>query len=205
MEKQFNFYFILLLIAILSDLITPFLLAFKYPGYSHLNDVISLLGADNSPVKRWEGLNLIFVGALFIVFALGQKAFFSNMGCLHYCYFIGILAFGLGCVFAGIFPADARGIGETFSGKVHGITSGIGFMLLLLCPLWAVFIGEFKSNSIPNIILFILSLSTFVLFVISENIDTGVLRYTGLYQRLNLLVMYLCLLMNFMYMLRPAE
>lgn len=103
---------------------------------------------------------------------------------------------------AGIFPEDPKGIGETISGKIHGITSGIGFILLILNPLWAIWIAEFKDLRYMNITLFILAILTFILFMISENINSGIFQYTGLFQRLNLIILYGHLILNYIWIIR---
>ena len=110
---------------------------------------------------------------------------------------IGIIAFGIGCIFAGIYPEDPKGVEETVSGKIHGIASGLGFILLILNPLWATFIADFNRYRVLNIILFGAGLITFVLFIVSENRNTGLLKYTGFFQRLNLIILYGCLILNF--------
>jgi len=103
---------------------------------------------------------------------------------------------------AGIFPEDPKGISETISGKIHGIASGIGFIFLILNPLWAIWIAEFKNLRSVNITLFILAILTFILFVTSENINNGILQYTGLFQRLNLIILYGHLILNYIWIIR---
>ena len=103
---------------------------------------------------------------------------------------------------AGIFPEDPKGISETISGKIHGIASGIGFIFLILNPLWAIWIAEFRDLRYVNMMLFVLAVLTFILFMISENIDSDILRYTGLFQRLNLTILYGHLIFNYIWIIR---
>ena len=112
-------------------------------------------------------------------------------------YISGIIAFGIGCILAGIFPEDPKGFKESASGKIHGIASGIGFVFLILNPLWATFINAFEKYRALNIFLFGAGIITFALFMLSEKRETGLLKYTGLFQRLNLIVLYGCLILNF--------
>lgn len=79
----------------------------------------------------------------------------------------------------------------------ENILSGIGFIFLMLCPLWAQFIIEFKGNYIINIILLTLGILTFILFLSSKNHKNGILKYTGLFQQLNLIFLYSCLIINY--------
>lgn len=177
----------------LADLLVPVALAKKYPGYSHLMDTISALGARKSPVRIWENVNLVLVGSLFMVSAIGQAQFFKPHQWSSTLYILGILTFASGCILAGIFPADPQ---KSLSTKIHGVASGIGFIALSFNPLWAVFMQPLKGVRVLNGFLFVCAVLTFSLFVASENRETGCLKYTGLYQRLNLIILYLCLSLN---------
>jgi hypothetical protein len=188
---------IILIVAASTDLLIPVILGFKYPGYDHFRDTISTLGTKESPVRKQESINLIIVGILFVIFAFGQGFAFENVGWSHGLYICGIIVFGIGCIIAGIFPEDPKGLKESVSGKIHGIASGIGFIFLILNPLWATSIDAFEKYQALNIFLFGAGIVTFTLFILSENKETGLLKYTGLFQRLNLIVLYGCLILNF--------
>lgn len=202
MEEQYYIFLTILIVASLSDIIVPIFLGSKYPDYNHLYDSISTLSTRISPVTKWAGLNLILTGLLFNIFSVGQQLEFSNSGWISNLYSIGIFFFGTGCILAGIFPEDPKGSNETGSGKIHGISSGIGFIFLILCPFWAIFIGEFNGNYIINIILLSLGILTFILFLLSKNKDNGILKYTGLLQRLNLIFLYICLIINYISLMK---
>ena len=189
--------FIVLLIAVLSDLLIPIIIGIKCPGYNHFVQTISTLGTENSPVQKYQCMNLIIVGVLLIIFSLGQYFVFDQKSWAHNLYTAGIVIFAIGCIFAGLFPEDIQGVAETSSGKIHGIASGIGFIFLILNPLWAVWIKEFNKIPIINIILLVLGLITFIIFLLSENKTTGFLRFTGLFQRLNLIILYGVLILNY--------
>lgn len=200
MEKQVGIdylVFVILIVATLADLLIPVILGLKYPDYDHFCDTISILGTNKSPVKKQANLNFIIVGILFIVFAFGQRFAFKSVEWSQNLYVFGIIAFGIGCVLAGIFQEDPKGVKESASGKIHGIASGIGFIFLILNPLWAVFIDVLVKYQAFNIVLFGGGIVTFVIFILSENKETGLLKYTGLFQRLNLIILYSCLVFNF--------
>jgi len=199
---QFIIFLVILLLATLGDLFVPIIIGVEYPGYNHLIDTISTLGTSNSPVQKFQCINLIAVGILFIIFSIGQGLSFTEVKWCHKLFIIGIILFGVGTILAGIFPEDPKGIAETVSGKIHGIASGIGFIFLILNPLWAIWIAEFKDLKYVNITLFVLAILTFILFMISENIDSGILQYTGLFQRLNLIVLYGHLILNYIWIIR---
>jgi hypothetical protein len=189
--------FIILLAAIVCDIGVPFFLGRRYPNYSHFLDPVSKLGVHSSPVKEFERLNLIVIGLLFMVFSTLEHFLFSNNSVFVNLYSIGIGVFGAGSVLAGIFPEDEKHSVETPSGKIHGIASGIGFLLLGLNPLWALWISEFQTIATANIILFFVATFSFILFLFSEKREKGMLKFTGLFQRLNMTTLYFTLIINF--------
>ena len=197
-QIQFKIFLIILLMATVGDLLIPVIIGLKYPGYNHLYDTISSLGTNKSPVQKYQCLNLIIVGALFMLFSIWQYRAFESFNWHHKLYLVGIIIFGLGTIIAGIFPEDPIGIEETVSGKVHGIASGIGFLFLILNPLWSIWIREFRSIHYVHIVIFILALLTFVLFIMSENKNVGIFKYTGLLQRLNLFILYSHIVYNYL-------
>ncbi|MBP5751947.1 MAG: hypothetical protein J6W60_03695, partial [Treponema sp.] len=84
----------------------------------------------------------------------------------------------------------------TLASKIHGAGSTIGFMLFLFVPLIAAILS-FKcgegANGIISIVCFVISLFFFVLFVMSdkEEFKNTFINNEGLWQRLNLIFMYL--------------
>ena len=201
-QYQSIIFLVILLLAALGDLFVPIIISVKYQDYNHLVDTISTLGTNESPVQKSQCTNLIAVGILFIIFSVGQGLAFTQIKWCHRLFILGIVLFGIGTILAGIFPEDPKGIAETVSGKIHGIASGIGFIFLILNPLWAIWITEFKDLRYVNMTLFVLAVLTFALFMISENVDNGILKYTGLFQRLNLIILYGHLILNYAWMIR---
>jgi len=193
---------VILLLAALGDLFIPIIIGVEYPGYNHLIDTISTLGTNKSSVQKFQCMNLITVGILFIIFSVGQGLAFTQIKWCHRLFILGIVLFGVGTILAGIFPEDPKGIAETISGKIHGIASGVGFIFLILNPLWAIWIAEFKDLRYVNMTLFVLAVLTFIFFMVSENIDSGILQYTGLFQRLNLIILYGHLILNYIWIIR---
>ena len=196
-KNPYCFWLSILCLATFSDLLVPVFLGLKFPGYNHLQDTISALGSPGSPTQRFARITLVAVGILLFFFAFGQATLFTKISWSTQWYTIGVLIFAVGCVLAGLFPETSPAMSETISGKIHGIASGIGFLFLILCPLWAVWIPDFVQYKPFNILLFVSGLITFLLFLISENIVRGVLQYTGLYQRINLIILYGSLLLNY--------
>jgi hypothetical protein len=189
--------FLFLILAALADLLVPVVIGKKYPGYNHFIDTISTLGTKKSPVQKYECINLIVAGILLIVFSIGQLFLINPKNWAVWLYTAGVILFGIGSVFAGIYEEDVKGVAETIRGKIHGIASGIGFLFLVFAPLWAVWIKAFENLIVFNIIMLILGFLTFVLFLVSDNKTYGFLRYTGLFQRINLIILYGVLVINF--------
>lgn len=203
---QFSWLFFLgiLLIAICSDLFVPVVLGRYYPGYRQLVDTISTLGMPGSPIQKYACITLVGVGILLVFFTYGQALAFRFRTGFHSLYLLGIALFGVGTVLAGIFPETSLGTPETLSGKIHGIASGIGFLFLILNPLWALWIEEFSRFRFVNGVLFALAIVTFILFLASKHYPSGFLHYTGLFQRLNLLVLYGHLFMNYIWQIKKG-
>lgn len=66
----------------------------------------------------------------------------------------------------------------------------------------ALWIGELKGNMTSNFILFVVGAISFMLFMISEKKTHGWLKYTGLFQRINMISLYLALILNHLELLR---
>lgn len=196
MNKTQLFYLLILFFATLGDLIVPTILSSKYPNYNALYETISTLGTEESPVRFWAKLNLIVVGLLFLSFAFAQLSLFENRNWAVNLYFTAIIIYGIGCIIAGIFSEDPKGVEESVSGKIHGISSGLGFLFLILCPLVATYIAEFSVKNTTNVLFFLFGLISFILFLVSENKTNGFLSFTGLFQRINLVILYSSLIVN---------
>jgi len=184
--------------AVVADLGVSFVLGLRVPGYSPWRDTISQLGAPGSPVQLLESVNLVIVGVLFLFFAVGELRLAEKPRRFHHWYAWGLILFAVGCVLAGIFPEDAAGSAESVSGKIHGISSGLGFLALMFNPLWMVWIHNNRGMRLLNGLFFGAAVVTFILFGASEDVSAGWLSYTGLFQRINLLVLYASLVVNFL-------
>lgn len=185
-------------IAIIGDFLIPVIISKKYPNYSHLRNTISTLGTNNSPVKKQASIWLISLGILFVIFGVGQSLQFPSFSWKHYLYIWGIIAFGIGAgIIAGIYPEDSKGVKETKNGKIHGIGAGFGFIFLLFNPLLATGIKEFSGLELVNSIFFVIGVLTFQVFILSGKKKKGILSFSGLWQKLNLVALYSPLLINY--------
>ena len=190
-----------LLIAMCGDLLLSFILSFFYTGYSNLTMSISALGNPNSPVRISFNIWMIIEGLLFLIsLPAFYKTYHSVSTGLTITILIFIGAFAIGaCIFTGFFSVNETKDIVTTASKIHGAGSAIGFMLFLFVPLLMSLLS-FKNHDgfigVIGIICFILSLIFFILFVMSDKPEFAntIIRYEGLWQRLNLLFMYVPLM-----------
>ncbi len=187
-----------LLAAVVGEMIVPFIIAPFYKGYHHTTMVISTLGNHNSPVRLPFNLWMLFAGVLFLL----------SIPSIHYTYseiskplsiitilFIAIFAVGA-CIFTCFFSVNETKDIVTTASKIHGVGSVIGFMLLLFVPLFLAILsfksGDHASGRIAAIS-FILALLFFVLFIMADKqeFQNTLIAKEGLWQRLNMLFMYL--------------
>ncbi len=189
--------FVLGAIAMVGDFLIPALLAMRYPGYSHLRDTISTLGTIESPVRSLTSVWLVGLGVCLLVFAVGQASQFQLSTWRHVLYLAGIVGFGIGAgIVAGFFPEDPIGSAETVSGKAHDIGAGLGSILLLLTPLWALGMSELALVKIWNILGLAVAVVAFTLFLATGRGGLCSMALTGLWQRSYLAAIYSTLLMN---------
>jgi hypothetical protein len=184
------------LVAFAGDFLVTIVLGFSYPNYNHLELVMSELGVPGSPVAVWIGLWWVVFGFLFIAFAVGFAMAFASgrRSMLVVPLLIGLFGLGAG-IGAGLFPMDAAGGETTRAGELHDVFAGAGFFAVTFVPL--VSLAMFPRQRAPgmywlSIAVFVLGLLSLVLFVISEDVVSaqGILSYTGLWQRLFLLIHY---------------
>lgn len=180
------------------DLLLPFLLAPTYTGYSHLTEVMSVLGNPKAPLHLIYNFWLVVFGvSLFIctVPLCSDVAQSSRVISKLLFFVIAVYAIG-GCILSGLFSVEETKSLVTVSAKIHGFGSVIGFSLLTFAPL-LVGIYCFKTShrgiGILSLICFVLAIGFFTLFVMADkpHYQGTVIGLEGLWQRLSLLCMYL--------------
>jgi hypothetical protein len=199
------------LMAFIGDFLVTFVLGFFYLDYNHLELVMSELGTSQSPVAFWVGLWWVVFGILIVVFAVGFATSVASGNRWGLVAAVLIALFGLGAgVAAGVFPMDSAGEGATVAGGLHDALAGTGFCAIALVPLASL--AVFRRRGTPAttwfpVGAFVLGLAVFVLFVASEDVpaSAGVLAYTGLWQRLFLLIHYAYLSVIAVRMMRLAR
>lgn len=182
---------------LITDLIIPFLLAPTYKGYNHLTQVMSVLGNSKAPLHSIYNIWLVVFGItiLISIFQLYPiVAEISNIIAILLILVISIYAIG-GCILSGIFPVGETKSLETFSEKIHGYGSVIGFLFLILAPLFAGLYYFKISNGLLvalSLVCFVLAIVCFILFIMADkpNYQGTMIALEGLWQRLSLLFMY---------------
>lgn len=193
---------------LIADLILPFLLAPVYRDYSHLTQVMSVLGNAKAPLHVVYNIWLVVLGVAIALSALQlypAVADVSGVLAVLFCSALILYAVG-GCILSGIFPVGETKTLETMSAKIHGYGSVLGFLLLTFEPLLIALYFYKTSSDIwgtLSLLCFVLAVAFFVLFVMADKpIYKGtVVAWEGLWQRLSLLCMYLpimalCILEN---------
>jgi hypothetical membrane protein len=118
-----------------------FFAGFLTPGYSHIRQAISELGAPNAPydwVVRWLGF--VPLGMSFILYAFQSRRLFSNNLPFYLFLFIGIAI-----ILAGVFPTDPKGRRDTVSGMIHAIAGITLLVFLSITPLVMTFRRLFRT------------------------------------------------------------
>ncbi|MCR4925994.1 MAG: DUF998 domain-containing protein [Clostridiales bacterium] len=187
-----------LLIAIFGDMLIPFIIAPFYKGYRHTEMTISALGNPKSPVRVPFNIWMLIEGILLL---LSVPAIYDYYISVSKSFVIIVVAFFVifavgACIFTCFFSVNETKDEITTASKIHGFGSVIGFMLFLFVPLLLSILEFKKGNNIVGIISaisFAFSLLFFVLFVMADKPDfkNTIIAKEGLWQRFNLLFMYL--------------
>lgn len=185
-----------LLIGIVSDFLTPFVLGFFSPRFNQLTMLISQLGADDSPVRIAFNTWSIISGSLML---LSLPAVYRRIAevsrPLARWSVIGIALFAVGdCIFTGIFSYEKPGQ-ASIEGMIHSFTSGLGIVGFLIMPLLLAYFysRENKTSRVRLQIFFFIFAG--ISSLIAGAPDLPFLDFTsgydGLWQHINLIFLYL--------------
>lgn len=192
---------IALAIALILDLIIPFILAPTYKGYNHLTQVMSVLGNSKAPLHNVYNVWLVIFGIIllladFRIYSIVSR--YSNIVAMILFVILMVYALG-GCILSGLFSVGEVKSLDTISEKIHGYGSVIGFMCLTVSPLLISIFG-YKTNNFKleliSICCFILAILCFSCFVMGDKpkFENSLIAFEGLWQRLSLLFMYMPLI-----------
>lgn len=195
--KRYGFYF--LLVGVISDFLTPYVLGVFYPQLDQMTSVMSLFGDVDSPVRQ-AFLIWSVVAGCFYVLALPAlySAFKPVSHGLAGLAVLAIGAYGIGdCIFTGLFSVDSADAQWNFSTWVHNIGSGIGYAGFLLFPLILFILYRMKRDkqmSRRYLILFCLSIAVAAIYGLArlpQLNQFAVFKQLGFWQRLSFIFNYL--------------
>ncbi len=186
---------ILWIIILVADHLLPLILAHFYPNYKHKEMALSVLGSRQSPVKWIYNVWCIISGIVFCI--APYEIYKENSNGLMIAMWVLLAIYGIGCeIISGLCPLNENRQDEDALTKIHGGTSAIGFMTLLVVPLLMAILQYQSSQMLlgtVSIVCFIFAFVFFCFFIMGEKekFANSVLRYGGLWQRLVLLICYI--------------
>ena len=182
-------------IILLIDNLLPLVLAHFYPNYIHKEMALSVLGSRQSPVKWIYNIWCIVSG---VVFCIAPYALYREINCgLTIAIWILLVIYGIGCeIISGVCPLNENRQEEDIRTRIHGSSSAIGFITLLIMPLLLALLQLQMSKLIMGLISLFSFVTAFVLFCFfiigeKEKFSSTILRYVGLWQRLVLISCYI--------------
>lgn len=177
-----------------SGMVIPFwlffgvlLTALAYPGYSHLDQAMSLLGAEGAPTQGFSAwVNNAPLGVLFVLFALGVGRHFRTSRLAQFSAGL-ILMHGLASFATGYYPCDqgCAPAEPSFAQQRHNLAGLVMFASLTVASAIWVVLGKHLLGS-PRFSVFsavctVMALVTVLLM--ASALEAG--QLFGLFQRLN--------------------
>ncbi len=198
MDKFCRYGWLFMIIAMAGDIIVSMVLPLFYKSYEWTKMSISALGNPESPVRLPFNIWMLIEGVL-LLFSVPAiyKAYHSVSAGITNAMIAFVIIFAVGaCILTCFFSVNESKDVVTLASKIHGAGSVIGFMLFLFAPLLLAilsFRNDERMIGVLSIICFIIALIFFVLFVMSDKpeFSATMINNEGLWQRLNLLFMYL--------------
>lgn len=163
------------------------LTALAYPGYSHLNQAMSQLGAQGAPTQGFSAwINNLPLGVFFVLCAVGvmRQLRASSLAVLSAGL---ILLHGLASFATGYFPCDQGCAPDqpSFSQQMHNLAGLVMFLSLTLASLLWCFLSKRLLGSLGfglfSIACSVLAVVTVILM--AQAVEAG--HLFGLYQRIN--------------------
>lgn len=193
--SKYGFY--LMIIVILSELLIPFLFAAHYPHYNQLTMLISDFGENSSPVqpyfKAWQFLDGLLIWLTIPSFYVRFK---ETSALLAKLLSLSLALYALGdCIFSAFFDRTLAS-GFSLEEEIHDYGSGIAFVALLVGVFLLIKLYSLESNTrLVKLFLILFIFSTFFMILYAAPripiIKTFKIPDRGLWQRLNLLFLYL--------------
>ena len=181
-----------------GDLLVSWIISLFYTEYNSLTMSISALGNNKSPIRLQFNLWMLIEGVLFLTALLTLYKYYSPVSKIvtnTVVTFIVLFAVGA-CIFTCFFSVNETKDVVTTASRIHGIGSVIGFMVFLFVSM-LISILSFKNGErmigIVGMLCFVIAFIFFILFVMADKpkFSNTIIHNEGLWQRLNLVFMYL--------------
>jgi hypothetical protein len=185
-----------------ADLVSFFVFASKYNGYDQIGQALSELGSSISPVSHMVSTWWIIFGTMMILLSAGFGALYSREGKYARIAALLIFLYGLGeGIGSGIFKFDIVNNVKTVSYSFHEVFGSIGVFGIIALPFVVLKTKSFSKNARFRMFtwgIVVCGILFFVLFSIryvnlSNAVTDLINKFTGLWQRLFLLVYYIYL------------
>lgn len=195
--KKYGCYFLLL--GVLSDFLTPYILGVFYPKMNQRMMVISVFGDVDSPVKQAFLMWSVVSGVLFVLaIPAVYQTFSATSQKLATLLALAIGFYGVGdCIFTGLFSINTEQVKWNLSTWIHNIGSGLGYAGFLLFPflLFLLYRKQGRTSySRRYLFLFLISIIFAALYGLARipaiN-QLAVFNQLGFYQRLSFVFNYL--------------
>ncbi|ALS00518.1 hypothetical protein ATZ33_03765 [Enterococcus silesiacus] len=194
--KRYGFF--IMILVILSELIVPFVLIAFYPHYNPITMLISDFGEDGSPTKMVFKMWQLVDGSLFLLAVPSfYERFKRTSKSLAIWLSVMISTFAIGdCLVTGIFDRSPSVTTIDIEAMIHDYASGAGFVALLIAIFLLIKLYILEENQLAIRGLFIVFiLSACFMFLFAEPkipiVRELQIPYRGLWQRANLLFLYL--------------
>ncbi|MGX7243234.1 DUF998 domain-containing protein [Enterococcus quebecensis] len=190
--------FLTMILVIISELTVPWILIHFYSGYNPVTMLISDFGEDGSPTKVAFKIWQLIDGSLFLLTIPSFYERFKNTSKpLANWLSVMMATFAIGdCFITGIFDRSTNLDKMAIESLIHDYASGAGFVALLLAILILIKLYRVENHHsfvTKLIIIFIISACFMFLFAAPKIpiINQLNIPYRGLWQRVNLLFLYL--------------
>lgn len=184
-----------LLLAVISDFLTPYGLGLFAPNIHQLTDVMSAFGDVSSPVRTpfliWSVISgILFVLAVPAIFNYFRKTSVGLASLLA----LSVGLYGIGdCIFTGLFSINEEATTWNLSTWIHNIGSGVGYAGFFLFPLILILLyrkqGELKKVKKYQL-LFVISLIFGAIYGLAQ-LNLPFFHLVGLWQRVSFFFNYL--------------
>lgn len=199
MQKRQKLGFYFLLIAVISDFLTPYVLGIFYPQLNQLTDVISLFGDVGSPVRPAFLVWSVVAGS-FYVFSLPAiyQTSKETSKSLAVSLVMSLGLYGVGdCIFTGLFSVDTEQAQWNLSTWIHNIGSGVGYAGFFVFSFLLYLLSKKQKNMKKNkIYLSFFGLNIIVAFLygctrVPVINQLTMFSFLGLWQRISFFCNYL--------------